>query len=285
MRRFDTPPKMVLSESMSSNWFPEPIYKKVRAYSLALILILFTLGIWYTTFWFIAAVYLFLWGVLTAYVSYRIESGFFMKSVNQLNNVGNSVFITFDDGPCEQTADILDKLKSKNVRASFFCVGERVRRYPEITRRIVEEGHSIGNHSYFHRLSFPLSGPHVIGREIDDTQKAIEEISGNRPVFFRPPFGVTNPLVASALENKGLICIGWSIRSLDTVGRERNNIKGRIEKNIGPGSIILLHDNVEGAIEILDEVLDVCSKRNLIPVSLESGFTNQGKDTTMEIDT
>lgn len=259
---------------MSSTWFPQPIYKKVRVFSLALLLIVLTLGFWFTAFLILAAVYLFLWGVLTAYASYRIESGFFMRSVNHFHDVGNSVFITFDDGPCEQTADILDKLKSRNVRASFFCIGERVRRYPEITRRIIEEGHTIGNHSYFHRLNFPLSGARLIGREIDDTQMAIEEISGHRPEFFRPPFGVTNPLIASALENSDLICVGWSIRTLDTVVRERKNIPRRIERSIEPGSIILLHDKVEGAIELLEEVLDICSKRNLTPVSLKSGFTN-----------
>lgn len=258
---------------MSSSWFAKPVYKKVRYFSLVLLSVLFLLGFCSSLFWIVSSVYLLIWGVVTAYTAFRIESGFYVPTVNYFPDVGNRLCITFDDGPCEQTAAILDRLKSSNVRASFFCIGKQVEKYPDIARRIVEEGHTLGNHSFSHKYTFPVEGG-VSGilKEITDTQDLFARVTGSTPCFFRPPFGVTNPLIASALEKSGLITIGWSIRSFDVVNCESGKVLERVSRDIAPGSIILLHDRVHGAMELLGGVLDICRTRKLVPVSLDEAF-------------
>lgn len=263
------PWRALVRRDMSSSWFARPVYKQVRYFSIALLSLLFALGFSNNLFWITAAVYFVLWGVFTAYTAWRIESGYYVPTVNYFHNAGNRVCITFDDGPCEQTAAVLDKLKKSNAHASFFCIGEQVERYPDIARRIVEEGHTLGNHSFSHRSIFPVKGVSGIRKEIADTQNLIAKVTGRTPRFFRPPFSVTNPLIASVLENSGLTTVGWSIRSLDTVTRDRERVLERIRAGIKPGSIILLHDRVDGALELLDEVLAICREKRLVPVSLD----------------
>ena len=258
---------------MSSSWFAKPVYKQIRYFSIALLSVLFVLGLSNSLFLVVAVVYLILWGALTAYTACRIESGYYVPTVNYFHDAGNRICITFDDGPCEQTTAVLDKLRECNVRASFFCVGEQVERNPDIARRIVEEGHTLGNHSFSHKVTFPVKSVSNITKEITDTQELIADVTGRTPRFFRPPFGVTNPLIAAALENSGLSSVGWSIRSLDTVTRDREKVLERIRNGIKPGSIILLHDRIWGTVQLLDEVLVICREKNLDPVSLEEVFT------------
>ncbi len=257
---------------MSSSWFAKPVYKQVRYFSIAFLAVLFPLGFSDSLFWIVAILYLILWGALTACTVYRIDSGYYVQTVNFVHEAGNRVCITFDDGPCEQTVAILDKLKSSNAKASFFCIGEQIARFPEIAQRIVEEGHTLGNHSFFHRATFPARSVGRIMNEIAAAQELIGKVTGSPPRFFRPPFGVTNPLITAALKNSGLITIGWSIRSLDAVNSAREKVLERIGRDLKSGSIVLLHDRVPGAVELLDGVLAICQEKNLRPVSLDEAL-------------
>lgn len=268
------PSIVMVRRDMSSSWFAKPVYKQVRYFSIIFLSISFVLGFSNSQFWDMGAGYLILWGTLTAYTTYRIESGYYVHAVNYFSNAENKVCITFDDGPCEQTAAILDILRSHNVHASFFCIGEQLKRYPDIARRIVEEGHTLGNHSFSHKSIFPVKGVTGIRKEIVDTQELAAKVTGHTPAFFRPPFGVTNPLIANALENDKLITVGWSIRSLDTITRERKKIVEQIRKNIEPGSIILLHDCLGESAALLKEVLAICREKNLTPISLDEAFVS-----------
>ncbi len=100
------------------------------------------------------------------------------------------ITITFDDGPHpEYTPEILDILKEKEVEASFFLVGKNAEKYPGITKRILREGHSIGNHTYSHRSLIPLSQSNT-DYEIFEAEKVLKEIIGEKPTLFRPPRSV-----------------------------------------------------------------------------------------------
>ena len=162
--------------------------------------------------------------------------------------------ITFDDGPDPKiTPQILEILKKHNKKATFFCIGEKIEKHPEVIQQIAEQGHEIGNHSYSHSYYFDFFRTSKVIKELDKTNKLIKEISGKDCIIFRPPFGVTNPNIAKAVKKLNLETIGWSIRSLDTV-KDKKTILKRLEK-AKPGDIILFHDTKEQTVEILDDFL------------------------------
>ncbi len=184
------------------------------------------------------------------------------------------IALSFDDGPASETTAILDVLREHNVQATFFTIGHKVLRRPEIVQRWHREGHLIGNHSYYHRWLFVLQPKRQIAAEIEATNKAIAAISGVQPLFFRPPFGVTNPLLASAVKRTGMITIGWSIRSMDTVSSDPNQLLDRILRQLKGGDIILLHDTMPVTKEILT---------SLILGARERGFTFVRIDQLLQI--
>jgi len=150
------------------------------------------------------------------------------------------VALTFDDGPCSPyTDEILDILRERKVTATFFLCGKNVERHPEIARRIVAEGHTIGNHSYSHPFPYFRRRP-FIAAEIDRTQNVIEQITGRRPRIFRPPFGARWLGMYSVLRERGLPLINWSDTGYDWL--QGVDIAGETLKRLRPGSIILLHD-------------------------------------------
>lgn len=253
---------------MPSSWFPKPVYKQIRWFSLLFILLCAILGVNSTLFWYVGLAFIIVWLVLLIFASITIRSGFFIRTINFVENSSNAVFLSFDDGPVEETAKILDLLKTHKAKASFFCVGKQGKLFPEIVNRMRDEGHSIGNHSFNHGFRFPLLGVAKIKSEIQKTQDAIHEISGQEVIFFRPPFGVTNPLIAKALQGVRVIAIGWSVRSFDTSTKNKQAVINRIRKQIKPGSIILMHDTVPYIIDLLEDVLILCKEKNLIPLPL-----------------
>jgi peptidoglycan/xylan/chitin deacetylase (PgdA/CDA1 family) len=169
----------------------------------------------------------------------------------------NSIAITFDDGPIPgKTERILDILKTRHVSAAFFCIGNRVDEHPAMARRIHDEGHIVGNHSYWHGKTFDLQTPEMIRQELRDTDAAIQRSFGKQPRFFRPPYGVTNPMVASAIRKENYTTIGWSLRSFDTMINDPSRLLSKIKRSLKAGDIILFHDYCESTIEILPPLLD-----------------------------
>ena len=150
--------------------------------------------------------------------------------------------LTFDDGPGEQTPQILDALKQAGVRATFFLCGSNVERYPDHARRIAQAGHEIGNHTYSHRrLLFKTPGK--IAWEIDRAQKVIEHHTGRRPAFFRPPYGLRWFGLFPILGQQQLKTVMWSVNALDW-RRPAEQIVERVVALARPGVIILLHDGM-----------------------------------------
>lgn len=167
----------------------------------------------------------------------------------------NKIALTFDDGPNENTREILDILKENNVKATFFCIGKNIEKHPDILRRIAEEGHLIGNHSHSHSDYFDFYTKCKIVKELRETDNLVEEITGKKPNFFRPPYGVTTPSMRRALQLTKHKVIGWNIRSMDGVSQNANRIFNRVLNQLSPGSVVLLHDTRIQTNVVLEQLL------------------------------
>ena len=153
------------------------------------------------------------------------------------------VALTFDDGPDNQsTPELLDLLRAERVPATFFCIGRNVTAQPELTARIVREGHLLANHTYSHSNATNFFGVEKLVEEMTRTQSAIRDAAGVTPAFFRPPMGLSNPRVFKAATAVGLRVIGWTARGFDTQCSTPHRIVRRILRGVEPGAIILLHD-------------------------------------------
>jgi peptidoglycan/xylan/chitin deacetylase (PgdA/CDA1 family) len=168
----------------------------------------------------------------------------------------NSVALTFDDGPDPVfTARLLDLLREKQVKATFFVVGQRAEQHPEIVRRACEEGHLIANHTWSHRNLFCFLTPGRLRSEIELGSKAIQQICGVCPRYFRSPVGLRHPLLRQALKRAGLEFITWRIRSLDTMIDDPKRLADRILSNVADRDIILLHDRLPRGSEVMLTIL------------------------------
>lgn len=186
-----------------------------------------------------------------------LSAEFFLPVMFKGDRNSNKIAITFDDGPIPvMTEKILDVLNTHKVPAAFFCIGNRVHDYPALIKRIHESGHLIGNHSYWHGAMFDLQSPDKIAKELADTDTAILKVISKKPNFFRPPFGVTNPMVASAVKRRGYKTIGWTIRSFDTITKNGNALLDRVTQSLKGGDVILFHDYSAATLEMLPAFLE-----------------------------
>lgn len=211
--------------------------------------------------------------LLLFYASYSISLGIYVKSIccNPKNN--DSVALTFDDGVDDKmTPKVLKILKKHGAKATFFVVGEKAVNHPDIVKMIVEQGHSIGNHSYGHKWYFPLKTSQMDYHEINTCTEILEQISGRKIIMFRPPFGVTNPMIARAVKRAGLISVGWSIRSLDTLGHPIERVTKRVSRQLKAGKVILLHDNRDKADILTERILQEIELNGLKTVTIEELF-------------
>ncbi len=153
------------------------------------------------------------------------------------------VALTFDDGPSEiWTPQILDELKKENVKATFFMIGEHVEKYPEIAKRVAQEGHDIGNHTYDHHGIFYYK-PEELYREIKDTEKIIKDVTGKTTVYFRPPKAWMTADEKLQMVDLGYQTILWTLNSKDWVTFDDKYIIRYLLKHVQPGDIILFHDS------------------------------------------
>jgi len=193
---------------------------------------------------------------ITSWGAFDIQLNYFSNNICKSNHIKDKkIALTFDDGPHEKTIAILDVLLKYNAKATFFCIGKNIEKYPEIIQRIITEGHSIGNHSYSHSNWNGFFSTHKIATEIEQTENLITQFTNTNTKLYRPPFGVTNPNIAKAVLQTNQKVIGWNIRSLDTVFKNENVILDRIKKRIKPGSIILLHDTSAKTVSVLEQLL------------------------------
>jgi len=198
-----------------------------------------------------------IWFALIAIGSFFMGLNFFTKSfTGRKGETRKRIAFTFDDGPHpEYTPIVLKLLKEYNAKATFFCIGKHVEQYPEIAKQIVVEGHTIGNHSYSHKNTISFKGTACWLPEIKKTDSILEEITGTKPTLFRPPFGVTTPHLAKAVELTYHNVVGWNIRPYDTVVKNKKQVLLRLRRKVKPGAVILLHDTHERIEDILEHML------------------------------
>lgn len=187
--------------------------------------------------------------------------------------------LTFDDGPdAEITPRVLDILDHAGAHATFFCVGARAQSHPHIVRDIVARGHAVENHAFGHSRAMGFYSVRRLVRDIGDAQKTLADISGIAPRFFRAPFGIRTPLTEPALARLGLCCVAWNVRSFDSVDRNPARVAARVVRRLAPGSIVLLHDGVEGQ---RSPVTGVRSVLGALPLVLEKMRERQWRSVTL----
>lgn len=153
------------------------------------------------------------------------------------------VALTFDDGPSPVwTPQILGELKRAGIKATFFMLGEHVKKYPGIAQRVAAEGHEIGNHSYTHHVLIYYT-TEELEREIRDTEKAVKEAAGYVTTCFRPPKAWATNKEKQKIREMGYKVVLWSLNSKDWVTFDDKYIVKYIVRNIRPGDIILFHDS------------------------------------------
>jgi peptidoglycan/xylan/chitin deacetylase (PgdA/CDA1 family) len=178
----------------------------------------------------------------------------------------NRLALTFDDGPDPvDTPKLLDLLREKGVKATFFVVGKHAEQHPEIVRRAWNEGHLIANHTWSHYSLFCFLTPALLRSEIERGSESVRRICGIRPRFFRSPVGLRHPLLRPYLKAAGLEYISWTIRTRDTVTSNSSALARRILDQAASGDIILLHDRLprgtQAMLEILPGVVDELRQR------------------------
>jgi peptidoglycan/xylan/chitin deacetylase (PgdA/CDA1 family) len=238
--------------------------KTVNRISLAIVIGLLLINQWLdVSVWIYVALFAAYVGV-QAYGSSVLALGYYLPVLWRGSKTSGAVALTFDDGPVAgQTDKILDILNQHQAPAAFFCIGRRVEAHPQLVHRMHDAGHLIANHSFYHRATFDLQTAAAIGAELQSTDQAIERVIGAKPIYFRPPFGVTNPMVASAVRKGDYKIIGWSIRSLDTVIKDRAHLLRRITRSLKSGDIILLHDHGTCTVDILSDLIKQISALGL----------------------
>lgn len=156
---------------------------------------------------------------------------------------GRRIALTFDDGPDpEVTPRVLDLLDRHRARATFFCIGERIERYPDLAAEIARLGHRVENHSHRHLARFSVLLPGGLAREVDRAQEAIAEATGRAPELFRPPAGFRSALLEPILARRGLLLVSWSRRAFDTVRRDPVPMARALTRRLEPGEVLVLHD-------------------------------------------
>ncbi|MFN1218657.1 polysaccharide deacetylase family protein [Chryseobacterium kwangjuense] len=187
--------------------------------------------------------------------SFDIGLGYFVNSMIHKRTKLNEVALTFDDGPTEFTPLFLDLLQEYQVKATFFCIGKQIEKYPETFQRIIADGHTIGNHTFSHANNTGFLSASKMTEEIEKCDEVMLKAGNIKTGLYRPPFGVTNPSIAKAIKRTRKKSIGWNVRSLDTITEDEKKIYTRITKGLKKGSIILLHDTSEKTYHVLVDLL------------------------------
>jgi peptidoglycan/xylan/chitin deacetylase (PgdA/CDA1 family) len=183
--------------------------------------------------------------------------------------------LTYDDGPNDPyTEHLLDVLAKANVKATFFLIGRYVKQRPDIVRRVVEAGHDIGNHTWDHP-SLIWCSPAETRRQLTETQKAIADACGVRPVLFRPPFGGRRPGTFATARSLGLTPIMWSVTCYDWSATSNESIERKAHEQIKGGDVILLHDGSHRGFGI-DRSHTVKATANLVRECSEQGYEFAG---------
>lgn len=168
------------------------------------------------------------------------------------------IALTFDDGPHPQyTPEMLSVLKERNVKATFFLLGEEVEKYPEIVKQLQEEGHVIGNHSYKHEQLSKLTMEQAC-KQVNRTNDLIYDITGVYPSYLRPPFGDWHEKLDCEVN---MVEVLWDVDTLDWSSKNHASIVQKVLNNVKENDIILMHDGYETSVTAAREIIDTLQKQ------------------------
>ena len=195
--------------------------------------------------------------------------------------------LTFDDGPYpEYTPKILDVLKQYNVKATFFMIGKEMQQHPDIVKRVIAEGHTIGNHTYSHPRNLEKLSSEKVKDELEKCEKIIEQFTEKRTHLFRPPRGMINGDVARITDEEGYWTILWTVSADHHDAPTPVDMATRVKTLMKPGGIILAHDgtfksrwkDVAATPLIIQELRKQGYKFVTIPELLETNKAYTGKE-------
>lgn len=189
------------------------------------------------------------------------------------------VALTFDDGPdTKYTPAILDILKQHNVKATFFVVGTQVEKHGSVLQRILDEGHSVGNHSYNHANLTKLTNKEIV-KQIEQTDELINAVIGFKPDWIRAPYGAVNDMVRESMKDDNRSFIGWDVDTRDWAGSSVQEMRQNINKNTKSDSIILMHSfggkHIKNTVELLPYIINDLQEKGFTLVTLDELYKNK----------
>jgi len=244
-------------------------FRNTNIFFIALLAVLIGLHIQYGLpvfiylVWFITYSLVIFWGCCT------VSSNFFINIICKANTDKKEIAISFDDGPAENyTPEILSVLGAANIKATFFCIGNRIAGNEKILQQLLADGHLVGNHSYSHDFWFDMHAAKKMQADLAMMDAEMQRVTGIKPKLFRPPYGVTNPNLAKAIRKGGYTPVGWSVRSMDTVIKDEHQLLEKVNAGIAPGAVFLFHDTSKTTFNMLPAFIEEVKKRgyNIIPL-------------------
>jgi peptidoglycan/xylan/chitin deacetylase (PgdA/CDA1 family) len=225
----------------------------------------------------------FAWAAFFVYVGIAV-TGTLVPQLEMFGEVISSgdpevraVALTFDDGPHpETTPRVLAALDRAGAKATFFVLGAKAERHPDVLRAIASAGHSIGVHGHEHHRLYAFLTPSAVAADIARAVSVVEREAGVTPRWFRPPVGQVSPRTAAGAKRAGLPIVAWSVRGFDGVASaDAEHVAARVARRLAPGAIVLLHDAAErddfepAAIGALPRILERLHALGLSAVTLD----------------
>ena len=181
------------------------------------------------------------------------------------------IALTLDDGPSTAwTPTLLDGLKERGVKATFFLIGENADKNPEIVKRMAEEGHLIGNHTY-HHVELTKVSENEARLELADTSAVIVRITGKEPEYMRPPFGAWQRKLEQEIQ---MLPVLWTIDPLDWTTENQDEIVNKVVTEAEENDIILLHDCYKSSIEAGLRIVDILQEEGFVFVTVDELLLN-----------
>jgi len=231
-------------------------FRNTNIFFIALLIVLIGVHVKYGLPVYVYPLLFIAYSLIVFYGCYYVGSNFFIRIVCSADTDKNEIAISFDDGPAKNyTPEILHLLKQDDIKATFFCIGNRIAGNEHILQQIKTDGHIIGNHSYSHHFWFDMFSSGKMLADMKQMDQEVERAIGIQPKLFRPPYGVTNPNLAKAIKNGNYTPVGWNVRSMDTVIKSEKKLLDKLNASLKPGAVFLFHDTSKTILEVLPQFI------------------------------